>query len=80
MRYEAKHSYFKRLAQSMGDFINVPYSLTMRHRFLRCCESTDDAEMLAAGLTVGPGTDEALVYMYIHALFVYMHRCVSCNN
>ena len=38
------------------------------------------AEMLGAGLTVGQGTDEALVYMYIHALYVYVHRCVSCKN
>ena len=66
MRYEAKHSYFKRLAQSMGNFINVPYSLAMRHQFLQCYDSTDDAEILGAGLTVGPGTDDSLVYMYMY--------------
>ena len=31
MRYEAKNSYFKRLAVSCGNFINLPYSLTKRH-------------------------------------------------
>ena len=36
MRYEAKHAYFKRLAQSMGNFINLPYSLAMRHQQLQC--------------------------------------------
>ena len=56
MRYEAKHSYFKRLAQSMGNFINLPYSLAMRHdQLLQCYNNTNDADMLGAGLTVGPG-------------------------
>ena len=32
MRFEAKHSYFKSLAQSMGNFINLPYTLSMRHQ------------------------------------------------
>lgn len=54
MRYEAKHSYFKRLAQVLGkcsynvsmsilmianppgNFINLPYSLAMRHQQLQC--------------------------------------------
>ena len=36
MRYEAKHSYFKRLAQSMGNFVNAPYSLAMRHQLYQC--------------------------------------------
>ena len=32
MRFEAKHSYFKQLAQSMGNFVNIVYSLAMRHQ------------------------------------------------
>ena len=36
MRYKAKHSYFKSLSQAMGNFINLPYSLAMRHQFLQC--------------------------------------------
>lgn len=32
MRFEAEHSYFKCLTQSMGNFINLPYSLAMRHQ------------------------------------------------
>ena len=28
MRYEAKHRYFKRLATFMGNFTNVPYTMT----------------------------------------------------
>ena len=32
MRYEAKHSYFKTLAHTLGNFTNISYSLAMRHQ------------------------------------------------
>lgn len=34
MRYEAKHSYFKKLISNIGNFINLPYTLAMRHQKL----------------------------------------------
>ena len=54
MRYEAKHSYLKRVASSIGNFINVCHTLAVRHELLQChyrqgdsyCEDT---------LEVGPG-------------------------
>ena len=52
MRYEAKHAYFKTLAQSMGNFINVPFSLAMRHQQLQCYNSCSQEQ---DSLTVGPG-------------------------
>ena len=36
MRYEAKHSYFKKLAQNVGNFINVPWMLATRHQLWQC--------------------------------------------
>ena len=36
MRYEAKHSYSKKLAQNVGNFINVPWTLAMRHQLWQC--------------------------------------------
>ncbi|XP_046848487.1 DNA polymerase zeta catalytic subunit-like isoform X2 [Xenia sp. Carnegie-2017] len=36
MRYEAKHSYFKRLASYLGDFTNVALSLAERHQTRSC--------------------------------------------
>ncbi len=41
MRYEAKHSYFKQLALSMGNFINIEHSLAMRHQLLQCYLHSD---------------------------------------
>ena len=36
MRYESKHLYFKRLAQSIKNSINLPFSLAKRHQQLQC--------------------------------------------
>lgn len=55
MRFEAKHAYFKGLAQSLGNFINLPHSLAMRHQHLLCYLSTNHHELPGMGLEVGPG-------------------------
>ena len=36
MRFEAKNKYFKGLAVRLGNFINIPYTLAMRHQQLQC--------------------------------------------
>lgn len=36
MRYEAKHSYFKQLSQSIGNYINLPWTLACRHQQWQC--------------------------------------------
>jgi len=36
MHFEAKHSYFKKLAQLLGIFINLPYTLASRHQQYQC--------------------------------------------
>ena len=41
MRYEAKHSYFKQLAHSIENFINLPFTLAMRHQQFQCYLNTD---------------------------------------
>jgi len=55
MRFEAKHAYFKALAQSLDNFINLPHSLAMRHQHLLCYLSTNHHELPGMGLEVGPG-------------------------
>ena len=47
MRYEAKN---KSLATRLGNFINLPYSLAMRHQQLQCYK-----EVIGHELEVGPG-------------------------
>ena len=36
MRFEAKNKYFKGLAVRLGNFINIPHTLSMRHQQLQC--------------------------------------------
>lgn len=36
MRFEAKNKYIKGLAVRMGNFINAPYTLAVRHQQLQC--------------------------------------------
>lgn len=57
MRFEAKHSYFKQLAHSLGNFINLPYSLASRHQQYQCYLNTVtcDRPSSVESLEVGPG-------------------------
>ena len=55
MRYEAKHSYSKRIAQSMGNYINLPYSLAIRHQHLECYNSMNASLECGNQMEVGPG-------------------------
>ena len=64
MRFEAKHSYFKQLARSLGNFINLPYSLASRHQQYQCYLNVDSAPNSVDDIQVGPG------------IFVYtVHAC-----
>ena len=50
MCFEAKHQYFKRLAASMGNYINLEYSLAYRHQ---CFLQNND--LLHNTVESGPG-------------------------
>jgi len=55
MRFEAKHSYFKQLTQAVGYFINLPYSLAMRHQQLRCYQANSVTGIPGDRLIIGLG-------------------------
>jgi len=55
IRFEAKHSYFKQLTQAVGYFINLPYSLAMRHQQLRCYQANNVTGIPGDGLIIGLG-------------------------
>lgn len=38
MRFEAKHSWFKHLAKKIGNYINLPKTLAIRHQVSQCFE------------------------------------------
>lgn len=53
MRYEAKHQHFKRLANSIGNFINICHTLATRHQCYQRYYLTDN-QTFQTQLQVGP--------------------------
>jgi len=64
MRFEAKHSYFKQLAHSMGNFVNICYSLTTRHQLLQCCLNINAKQIpgFDDNIEAGPGQKIFLLF------------------
>ena len=56
MRYEAKHSYLKHLAQSLGNFTNLPYTLAWRHKEYQCYLHNSN-QVLVDNTEIGPGLE-----------------------
>ena len=56
MRFEARHKYFKRLAVQLGNFINIVFSLAMRHQRLQCYHQLSTSQLEGEELEIGPGT------------------------
>lgn len=55
MRYEAKHNFFKKLAQAIGNYINLPWTLAKRHQYMQCYWNTGEESVLSAETDIGPG-------------------------
>lgn len=55
MRYEARHHYFKRMAQNVGNYINLCWTLAMRHQYLQCYYHLSGEAMFDSGVEIGPG-------------------------
>ena len=59
MRYEAKHHYFKKLSTVVGNFTNLPYTLSMRHQRWMCYKMNSlgnhESSFLEKGIEIGPG-------------------------
>ena len=74
MRYEAKHSYFKKLTQSIGNFINLPYTLALRHRKLQCYYRMDENDYKVDNVSIGP-VRTCINYLYIRcADYILLHH------
>ncbi len=53
MRFEARHKWFKRLAVQLGNFINIAYTLAIRHQQLQCYQQLGQQEN--ERVQIGPG-------------------------
>ena len=59
MRFKAKHERLKRLATSLGNFTNIPWTLALHHQLRQCYEisgSRHGHPPIEKPLEVGPGT------------------------
>ena len=55
MHFEARNRYFKRLASQLGNFINVPYTLAMRHQQQQSYYNLDTSAIGGEQPEIGPG-------------------------
>ena len=55
MRYEAKHNHLKKLAQNVGNFINVAWTLASRHQYWQCLQFMDKDCLRQDTTEVGTG-------------------------
>ena len=55
MRHEARHSYFKKLTQNIGNYINISWTLANQHQLLQCYYQTCQDSLLNDTVDIGPG-------------------------
>ena len=68
MRYEAKHAYFKHLAQVTGNFKNIMKTLSTRHQHYMCLQLAEPSCFLdRMKVTVGKS---AFIYLLVLAIHV----------
>ena len=54
IRYEARHSYCKKLAKNIGSYINISWTLANRHQLLQCYYQTSQDSLLNDTMDIGP--------------------------
>ena len=62
MRYEAKHNYLKKMGQNIGNYINICWTLAMRHQ---CYYSISGDSLFDEQTEIGPG-------IAIHKIIILM--------
>ena len=55
MRYEAKHNFLKKLAQNLGNFINITWTLASRHQQWQCYQWLNTSIIGQEEPEIGPG-------------------------
>ena len=58
MRYEARHKYFKKMGQIIGNFKNIEKTVACRHQRHMCYKMTCSNHFLGGKSDFGPGIHE----------------------
>ena len=72
MRFEAKHQYFKTVASSCRNFINVAKTLSDRHQMRQCWEFSQDNLLNEFEMVTGTSTDTQF-----SSLPLALQRCIA---
>ena len=60
-RFEVKHKDFKHLANVMGNYTNICYSLSLRHQLHNYYTTLNDKALFAENIEVGPGIYKSVI-------------------
>ena len=74
--FEAKHKYFKHLANVLGNFTNICYSLALRHQLHQCYLMLNSHTLSGEKIEIGPGNKK---YLHVQCMCIYtlsMYTCV----
>ena len=55
MRFEGKHKYFKKMAQTLGNFKNIAKTVAVRHQYYMCYKMTCSVQFLGTENVYGSG-------------------------
>ena len=70
--FEAKHKYFKHLANVTGNFTNICYSLALSHQLHQCYRSLNSTTLPGEETEFGPGMwSHACMHAYRNCIFIY---------
>lgn len=94
MRFEARHLYFKKLANNLGNFKNIAVSLSSRYQQLQCYVHLNQSTIGEPSLEFGPCSvpdteflnqysvtaDATQVKWYIYAYMIFnLHVMYYCK-
>ncbi len=79
-RFEAKHKYFKHLANVLGNFINICFSLALRHQLRQCYLSLNSILTLPGeDVEIGPGNSGTIFYISLLLLINFIVDKFCCD-
>jgi len=74
MRFEAKHKYFKKMAQTLNNFINIAKTLAYRHQRFMCYKMNCSVEYLHLPNSYGSGMKQLYAYFVNNAYGIIAKR------
>ena len=77
MRFEAKHSYFKKITQNNGNFIDLLFTLSLRHQKLQCCYNLDRFGYHSHTWDIGRGEAQCTLYGLPYLEFIFFNEILG---